>query len=557
MGVRPHNQEALAERRHRSVSPFLFVTGAALWIVLGTLVLPLLVGVVGRRGGPVGAIPGVPPADLSGGSTWPLLLNTLVCAVVVGVLATAIGWLAAWLIGRRGSWWIGALVMLPLVLPPYLAYAGWGVLRAPKSFVGDWIGSLPGARAGDVGHAVGVGLAIVGLALWSWPLAAVIIGASIRRLDADLLVMLDHETRGFLRRAAMRARLVAPATLVSICLTGLLVCGTAIPLHLANVPTLAINVWLMLDRSPPDQAWRAYAAAWPLWLMACGAGWWLGGRVVSWGTGQRVNSPEHTQGVGRAWLATPAAALLGVVALSVIVPAALLIWSVRDLSSLARFWTISGDAVVHGASVAAATGAIVALIGALVSVGLGAWPGPARGAVTFVRVALFLGLAPGVLVGSGLLTGWNRLDPTGVIASSMAIEVIAHVARFAWIGAIAGCVLVRLEHPSLRDLRRLEGGETLTGYTRTTLVLDAPVLAGAGIAAAFLSMTEIEASVVVSIPGPGNLARQILNYLHFARLEEMSAAAFWIVGSGILAVVVIGWLSGARAALERRRTGSP
>lgn len=524
---------------------------------MGVLFLPLAVGVVGRRGSLASTTPSVPTADVSGGATWPLLMNTLLCALAVGVLGTVVGWAVAWLIGRRRSWWIGALVMLPLALPPYLAYAGWGVLRAPKSAIGDWIGSLPGAQAGDVGHAVGVGLAIAGLSLWAWPLAAVIISASIRRLDADLLVMLDHETRGVLPRSVMRVRLVGPAILVSICLTGLLVCGTAIPLHLANVPTLAINVWLMLDRSPPDQAWRAYAAAWPLWIMACGAGWWLGGKVVSWGTGQRINSPEHARNDGGTGTAARAAALMGVVALSVIAPAALLVWSVRDTLSIARFWTISGDAVLHGASVAAATGAIVALIGALVSVGLGAWPGPARGAVAFVRVALFLGLAPGVLVGSGLVTGWNRLDPTGVIASSMAIEVIAHVARFGWLGAVTGCVLARLESPALRDLRRLEGGETLRGYARTALVLDAPVLVGAGIAAAFLSMTEIEASVVVSIPGPGNLARQILNYLHFARLEEMSAAAFWIVGSGILTVVVVGWLSGARAALERRRTGSP
>ncbi len=556
MGARRHNQEAPPARRLSRREPWLVtVVVGALWVMAGALLLPLIVGVVGGRAGPAdGASPGAPEIA---GAIGPLIVNTLLCALAVAVLATVVGFAVAWFIGRRRSWWVGAMVMLPLVLPPYLAYAGWGVLRAPKTAIGDWIGSLPGERAGDVGHAVGVTLAIMGLALWAWPLAAIIIGASIRRLDADLLVMLDHETRGKARRAAMRMRLVAPAILVSICLTGLLVCGTAIPLHLANVPTLAINVWLMLDRSPPDQAWRAYAAAWPLWLLACAAAWWLGGKVVTWGTGQRVNSPEPAQAAGRFGFLASVLPVLGVVLLSVVAPAALLIWSVRDVSSIARFWTISGDAVIHGALVAAATGTIVVLIGAMVSIGLGTWPKPSWGAATLVRVTIFLGLAPGVLVGSGLVTGWNRLDPTGVIASSVAIEVIAHVARFGWLGAITGCVLVRLEHPSLRDLRRLDGGGTLRSYARTTLAIDAPVLAGAGLATAFLSMTEIEASVVVAIPGPGNLARQILNYLHFARLEEMSAAAFWIVTSGILSVLVVGWLSGLRASLERSRASSP
>jgi hypothetical protein len=45
---------------------------------------------------------------------------------------------------------------------------------------------------------------------------------------------------------------------------------------------------------------------------------------------------------------------------------------------------------------------------------------------------------------------------------------------------------------------------------------------------------------VVQPPGPANLPRQILNYLHFARVEEMCAAAAWLIGGGVVVLVGIG-----------------
>ena len=537
---------------------FLRVTNAALWIAATVMIVPLVIGVFG------GAFARVPEASAAAGAghdpvvvpVFPLLLNTLLVAGAVGGVATGIGTMVAWRLPRRVPAFVIAFGALPLVMPPYLAYAGWGVLRSPGWALGDWIGSRPGASAGALSHATGVVMAVLGLALWAWPLAALIVGASIRRLDADLLTMLDHEARGLGARVRLRLRLVAPAIAMAALVIGLLVCGSAIPLHLANVPTLAINVWLLLDRSPPELAWRAHGAAWPLYVGAALAGWWLGGRAASWGLGERVNAPERRESSRAAGVVVVIAA----VGVSFVAPAVLLIASLRDPRSIGRFWTISADAVAHGALIASITGVLVVLVALAVAISLGArGPGRARGgpAVWFARVAIVLGLVPGVLVGSGLVSGWNRIDPTGVITSSIVIEVLAHLGRFAWIGAIGGCLLVRLEHPSLRDLRRAEGGGTIGAYARTRLVLDAPILGAIGLGAAFLSVTEIEASVVVSIPGPGNLARQILNNLHFARNEELSAAALWIVGSGLGVVCLVAAMALIRAGLERTTPVSP
>lgn len=536
---------------------FVRVVNTAIWVCAAALVGPILIGSFGGMLRHPGAMsdPGAPGAGIAV-STGPLLLNTTLVAVAVGVVAAAIGTIVAWSLPRRLPASVVAIGALPLVMPPYLAYAGWGVLRSPGWAIGDWISAQPGARAGELSYAFGVGLAVLGLALWAWPLAALIVGASVRRIDADLRTMMDHELRGPLAGALIRVRLVAPAIGAALLVVGLLVCGTAVPLHLANVPTLAINVWLMLDRSAPEQAWRAHAAAWPLYTLAVVAGWWLGGRLSAWSLGERVNAPErraHGRGAGLAVVAC-------VVGASFVAPAVLMVMTIRERRSIFQFWTISGEAVAHGALVASITGLVVALVAIAVSVSLGARregmkPVPAGAWAT--RLLLMLGLAPGVLIGSGLVSGWNRIDPSGAIASSIVIEVLAHLARFGWIGAVGGCLLVRLEHPSLRDLRRSEGGDSALGYLRSRCVLDAPVLAAVGLCAAFLSMTEIEASVVVAVPGPGNLARQILNNLHFARNEELSASAVWIVASGLGVVLSVATLGLVRARTQRAAPNSP
>lgn len=533
--------------------PSLFVIACALALVLvaAGFVMPLAVAFVpdGGKGGAHGVGGGSVASAIP--RTLPLLLNSVLVAVGVGAFATGIGLLVAW--RARGAGVLGrTLILLPLVLPAYLAYAGWSVLRAPGSWLGNWIGSLPGARAGEVGHAANMAFAVLGMTLWLWPLAAIVIGATIRKLDADLFLLLRSEATGVLGRIALIARVLRPGLALSFVLVGLLVMGTAIPLHVANVPTLAISVWLALDRSPPDQAWRALIAAWPLWAIAAGAGWWLGGRASGWARGWETGgrssrATDEAMRVNGRGLGT----LCSVVGLAVIAPTALLVFSMRDGASLLRFWRLSGDGVLHGLGVAAGTAGGVLVISILTGVTLGG-----KGRVVaigggFVRAMLVLGLAPGVLVGTGLVAGWNRLDASGMMTSGWWIEAMAHLARFGWIGALAGCAMVRLEHPHLRDLRLADGADTLRGFVRTGLALNLPLLAAAGLAAGMLSFTEIEVAVVVQPPGPGNLSRQILNYLHFARMEEMSAAAAWIVGSGILLTGVIGWLLMVRERIER------
>src|SRR5690606_38286480 len=67
-----------------------------------------------------------------------LLGLTLGVAGIIALLATTIALPAAW---ATRTWRGPALVALlvPMLLPSYLAYSGWGLLRAPGTALGDWL----------------------------------------------------------------------------------------------------------------------------------------------------------------------------------------------------------------------------------------------------------------------------------------------------------------------------------------------------------------------------------------------------------------------------------
>ena len=124
-----------------------------------------------------------------------------------------------------------------------------------------------------------------------------------------------------------------------------------------------------------------------------------------------------------------------------------------------------------------------------------------------------------------------------------AIVPLTHLARFGWLAALLGCYLAKQEPQEEGWLKRLDGGGWLAWW-QTSLVGNARVLLGMAIALAVLSINEIESTVFVQPPGLSNLAQQLLDYLHYARDEQLSAAAVNLLGMGLVATLLAGWLLG-------------
>jgi ABC-type Fe3+ transport system permease subunit len=517
-----------------------FVLILAAGPVLLALAWALADGLSGREGSAsasVGAI--IRPFSPS---TATLLASTLVWTLGMGLAAMALAWGPAWWLARRQPRLVW--VVAPLLMPAYVAYTGWGQARAPGTWMGDLI-----ERAATAGGweslpvLVGRALAAGGLVLWVWPVAAVVLAAWVRRIDPGVLEQLALDTPpgliGRARSLVTRLRLAAPGLLAACACAALVLMGSAVPLHLARVPTYSITLWLALDQAPSGSAdhWRVWACAWPMLALAA-----AGAIALVRLTPARLAPTEHLEATasGRAlrrgrWIV---AALW---ALGVLVPATMLAFSVRGVSSIGAFWRLSGPEIESSARVALWTGLIVALGAPLMWSAARRAPGAARWAL---GAAVFVGLVPGVLVGSAVARTWAlvaRLPGLETIIDSPAILVAAHAARFAWIGLLAGWLLAASEDRAREDLRTLDGARGLRGWWTTARAGHTGTMLGVAAAAAALSLHEIEASIMVQPPGVRSLARQVLEYLHFWRLDELGAASVWLVGATAALGALAAW----------------
>jgi len=458
-----------------------------------------------------------------------LLARTLAWAGAIGLLATLWACPLAWAI-RPGRWWMLALVLAALLMPPYLAYAGWGMARAPGTMLGDWLARQGQGPRPWLPMAVGRGLAVLGLSLWAAPLAMLALLPRVLAIDQHVLDASRLDPMGSIRRRWLEARLSGAGLLAACGLVTLVMLGSAIPLHVAQVETWAVVVWRAMDESGAAGRARAWGAAGP--VLAAGL---LGAALLSRALMRRRDDtlpPLPVAGPGPSrWLACL------IVAAAVGAPLAIMALGLRRAESLARFWTVSRDDVASSLAVAAMTALAAAAITLCAWAGLSARSRSVRAAAgASLAIWLIGALVPGVLVGAAIHRAWSWCP---ALADGPLILVLAHLARFGAAAAAAGAWMALAEPRECRDMRRLDGAEGLRGWWGAAVAGRAAVIPATGVAVGLLSLHEIEASIFVQPPGVGSLARTVLALLHFNRSEELSAAGVWIVGGGLLIALAV------------------
>lgn len=464
-----------------------------------------------------------------------LLAKTLSVALLIGVLATLLAWPCAWLVRRIGSRAMG-LLLVPALLPSSLVYSGWGLLRAPGSALGDWIERAAQSGWPDLPLIVGRVIAIGGMALWASPLALLVLAPAVRRIDASMLEVLELDATNWLSRERIAWRLCVPSGLTATGLIALVMIGSPVPLHLAQVDTYSTRVWLALDRMPEAQQWAAWLSAWPLLLVAAIGGWFAAGIVADADAGLL---PGPSVQESRWWRVRSLPAAI-VWSLASLVPLLLCAFSVRRATSYAGFLRVNSDAIARSFAVAGGVAIIMATICVLVWAAAAGSTKSRRAARLLVQLLALAGLSPGVLVGSWVAASWPRVWPA--LEDSTLLIVLAHVARFGFVAGLIGLRLAALETPERREARWIDGGIGMLGWARSVGAFAFLPILGVAILGLVLSMNEIEASIMVAPPGFDTLARRLLDYLHFSRLEELSAASVLLGGSGILLGALVAWL---------------
>ncbi len=528
----------MSSRREGATAPL--ISYAALGVALGCTGLVVAgAAVAAARGSPFTA-PAFPPGAPSGpgpGGTgvWAIGARTLGVCVVVGVLATILALPAAWAARTRPRM-IALSALAPLLLPQYLVYASWGLLRAPGTSLGDWLERLgPGAWWEVIRWAQALG----GLVLWAWPLALLVLAPAAAGVDASTLDALRLSGAGPIRTPLVLISSLTRAILGAACVVSLVMLGSAVPLHVAQIDTWAISVWRQLQETGGSPgAWRA---ALPLMFCTLSAGLLLAWFITRERPDGGTEAAEPREPGSRR---TAALAML-VWCVAVVVPAIILALHLKQASSLRRFWQESGGSVWVSTQVALAVGFSGVLIAAATCVGAGApdRSGPRRAARWTLALWLAGALAPGVLIGSCLSALGAASARLGFITDTYAGVVIAHIVRFGAVAALAGWWAGRVEPGELRDARLLAGAGlapwwAALGRPRAGLFLSS------GLVMLALSFHDIEAAVVVSPPSEATLSQHMLSLLHYLRDEQLTAGTLWLLLIGIAITLLAGlaWL---------------
>lgn len=525
------------------------------WGVRG-FVVGLLAAVIGAVGLPaVGVVIQLvqgwasgtkPPPSETPLFVWSSIWSTIWATLGIGMLATTVAIPAAWTLRRAPAWWV-ALVGMPLLMPTYLAYAGWGLMRGPGSWLGDWLAHGNPARS----LVFDKGLAVVGLALWAWPLAAFVVGAGARRIPGHLLDALDLEPGARWRKWRVVGGMLGGSIGTSVGLIALVMAGSAVPLHLAQVDTYAIHLWLYLNSSADRTG--IWPVTVPLLVMAGVAAWVI---VRAMGR-ERVEMRDEGTAPDRRESRLAKSLAIAVWLLSVVAPIGLFFSNLQHISSLWNFWNGMGREVLLSMRTSAVVGGIVSMIGLAVWAirgcrrrGMGSCAGPVS-----VGVLIASALVPGVLVGTATIAFWNGTWLPRAAGDSMWPVVFAHVARCGFVGAAAGWWLAGLETTDERGARLMLAGNGVRGWAALCLRPQIGGIIGVGLAAMALSLHEIESTVIVQPPGPTTLAQYVLNQLHYNRNEELCAACVNIMVAGVLLAGLAGWLIGRAEAMKRSLSG--
>jgi ABC-type Fe3+ transport system permease subunit len=486
------------------------------------ILLAITIGLLGPVLGVLGA--GFVRTILTGGLPVPVrgFAMTLAVAGGIGLLATTIAWIPARVMVRHRAF--AGFILVPVLVPPYLIFAGYGMVRDPSW----WVGSLLEQLAAD-GHAwvtisVGYTLAIGGLALWAFPIAAIVLAAGFRAQGQAIDDMLRLDARA-VQRTVARVRMNMSGVLAAAGLVALVMIGSAVPLHLAQIPTMAIELWRQLGESPASDWDGVWTSAWPLVIVA------VVGAVAVARWLEHSGSGGHDAHAGVSPVSRPSTVLAWTIwACATIVPLAIFAASLRSSSSLIEFWRLSGTGVSTAVGFGVVDAAVCLVLGMA-----GAWAAssPGRFARISSRVVLaawvFAAVLPGVFIGSALAQLGTHL-PRGF---GDLLVVLSHINRFGVLGIIAGLVVGWSEPVARRELRAMDGATGFTGWLRACLPWQWATIAGAAAAVGVLGVHEIEATTLVLAPGRANLAGQILGYLHFSRTEELSAASVYLIGGGI------------------------
>lgn len=491
---------------------------------------------------------------LTGSGTARSMVNTLWTGVTATVLSLLVGTgaaLATERFGVRGRRWLRLGMLMPLIIPPFVAALGWAEAYGPGGLLDDVAGiTLPGLFGG-----LGVVLVIT---INTVPLAYLVVAAGLAsRTEPDL----ERAARvsgadGATVLRTITLPLLAPSLVSAAGLVFVVAVNSfGVPVLLgtpAGFGTMTTRIYRDLALSADPSAFTrvivvaAALTAITFVAVAVSDAWtWLGGAAV------RTGAPEGTprQGARSRW----AGGLVGVyVVLGSVVP--LLALTLRALTRAVGVapwptnWTFdnftealsgSSSAFRNSLVLAASAAALAVVLGGLVAA---LSRGRRQGLIGSLPVLTFA--VPGSALAVAVLLAYG-----GRLRDSLLLILVAYLAKFWALGhrPIAGS-LDNLAPDLTRAARTAGAGPIATIRTVVIPLLRAPLTA-AFVLVFLFAFHELTMSALLYGPGSETLAVVILNLRQIGDVAVTAAMAVTLT-SVVLAAGAV--LVGVRS--RQRRT---
>jgi iron(III) transport system permease protein len=467
-----------------------------------------------------------------------LLTNTAALGVGTALLATLIGAPLGLALARvplrfKPVWRIA--LAAPLLLPPYVLALAWIYLGGPVGIVATttghdllsaWTYSLPGA--------------VIVMSLVLYPLSMLATEVALRRVDPRLeeAALVVASPADVVRRLTLP--LVAPA-----------IAAAALVIFVLTVSEFGVP-GLLRVRVFTTEVFTAFAALYdfnratmltlPLLglsaVVAAVAAFLVGERLLVTRRGATSARPV----VFEDWTRLGTIGGWCVLIVALVTPLAVL---VREATGGPAVWPM-----VQGSGSAIRTSLTLAALAATMATAIAIWVGYARararhGAGVFTDVLLVALFAiPSTVVGVGLIGVWNRAGAVGRIYGSDGMLLLAYLARFLPVAALALAAGVRYVPASHEEAAACGGA----GWWRTMIRIVLPqmtlALVATWIVVFILAFGELGASIVVAPPGETTLPIRIYTLIanappaHVAALALLQSAV--ILFPLVLLAVVIG-----------------
>ena len=537
----------------------LTVTAVGLWAVI--IFLPLVVLFVPAIFLSTEFVPGTPYGETAD-HIFPAMFRSFGLAGIIASVAIVLGWIPGRLLGtcRTHKDLLLLLLLAPLVLPQYVLYYAWTLLLSPTTRLGGYLSSKP-----ELARFVGTFSSCLVLILWYWPLAALLIAQGWRNIDRQIWdsASLDADSFGIFKKITLP--LLARPLLLAFGVCFVMSLSEFATFHLAGVNTIGTELAVLYQLTGSTNS--VARAAWPVAGAALVLAIILGRSSHSWVVSAPPLSPPRAD---QTWQWT---VLFALIAISLVVPVALLVMNVTSTQALQQFLILHQDEL--GWSLAIAV--VAAVMAHLIAFGaLWLERGPYRlprqrlwlrsssrhafdptetSSATVLRVGLLSLLVrtsifvamfvPASLVSVSMVK-MLAACPAGstevgiALRQSWLIVSAGQASRFAGVALILLLLTRYAYERHLSEMASLDGASGLATWWHVNLPHTWPIFVGTFILIVMFSVTELSATMVLLPPGLPNFAQTLLNQMHYARDQQVIASCLVLVCLFlILAAVVV------------------